>query len=142
MVTNRKPTGRASSMPRGLAVGAAVSMAITLVSALVMAGLLDAEKLAWENVGYGIMVMVFCGAFLGAVTGYHLVKRQRMVVCLMGGGIYFLMLLAVTALFFGGQYDGVGATGVLILGGSGCAALLGLRQGRGGRRRRNRRVSR
>jgi hypothetical protein len=40
-----------------------------------------------------------------------------------------LMLVALTALFFGGQYTGIWVTMLLILGGSGTTALLGMGKG-------------
>ena len=36
--------------------------------------------------------------------------------CLAAGGGYYLCLLAITALFFGGQYQGVGVTALMVLG--------------------------
>ncbi len=129
MVVNQKPTGRAASMPAGLAIGAAVSLGITLVFAAVLAKLVDMEKLPWENIGYGIIALLLSASFSGAMTAYAKVKRQRIPVCLISGAIYFGMLLSITALFFGGQYEAVGVTALLVLGGSAAAGLLGLRTG-------------
>ncbi len=41
---------------------------------------------------------------------------------------------AADRVVFGGQYSAVGTTALLVLAGSGAAALLGLRQGRGAKR--------
>lgn len=136
MVVNGKVTGKAMSMPGGLAVGAGVSLGVTLLMAAVLAKLVDAERMAWENIGYGIMVLLLAASFAGAMVSFGKIKRQRMLVCGLSGVIYFAMLLAITALFFGGQYSAVGVTALLVLAGSGTAALLGLRQGRGGKRKK------
>ena len=136
MVKNQKMTGRASSMPAGLAYGLAVSMAVTLLGSALLASLVDRETLAWENVGYGVMAMVLAASFLGATAALGKIKRQKLPVGLLSGMIYWLCLLAITALFFGGQYDGAGVTGLLILGGSICAVLLHSGQKRGGKRRK------
>ncbi len=131
MVANQKITVRASSMPAGLAVGGCVSLGTTLLLAAGLAKLVDMEILAWENIGYGIMLLLLLSSFLGAMTAFARIKRQRLLVCLVSGGIYLALLLSITALFFGGQYEAVGVTALLVLGGSGAAALLGLCGGKG-----------
>lgn len=118
-------------MPAGLVFGAAVSLGITLISAAILAKLVDMERLAWENIGYGIMILLLLASFFGSMAAYAKIKRQRMLVCAVSGVIYFGMLLSITALFFGGQYDSIGVTAGLVLAGSIAAGLLGLRGGGG-----------
>lgn len=135
MVTNRKPTGRASSIPGGLAMGAVFCIAWTLLGAMLFAKLIDSGTIAETAIGYCAAGILLTGAFGGAMVSYWKIKRQRMVVCLASGAIYLLALLASTALFFGGQYSAVGVTALLILAGSGAAALLGLGRGEGRHRK-------
>lgn len=136
MVVNQKVTGTAKSMPGGLAAGWAASALVTLLGAIVVAYLLDSEIMQMSAIGYGAMFILLAASVLGALLAYRCIRRQRLVVCLVSGGIYFLSLLALTALFFGGQYEGIGVTGLVILGGSLAVGLLGLKQKRGGHRRR------
>lgn len=136
MVVNQKASGKAVSMPMGLLVGSAVSMGMTLVCAAVIAKLVDSERIAWENVGYGIVVMLIGSSFVGAMVSCSKIKRQRLLVCAASGAIYYGMLLAITALFFGGQYEAVWVTGLLILAGCGGAILTGLREGGKGKRKK------
>ena len=131
MVANKKITGRATSLPVGLAIGAACSLAATLILTAILAKLVE---LPVEKIGYGIMVLLIVSSFAGAMISFGRIKRQRMLVCIVSGVIYFAMLMSITALFFGGQYSAVGTTALLVLAGSGAAALLGLRQGRGAKR--------
>lgn len=140
MGVKQKYTGRTLSVPAGLAVGLGVSLAVTGAAIGLLAKLVDAEVMPWENVGYGIMAMLLAASFLGAVAAYGKVKRQRLMICMLTGGTFFCVLLSMTALFFGGQYDGVVVSLLLILAGSGAAGLLGLRQGRGERRKRSYRL--
>ena len=49
-----------------------------------------------------------------------------MQMCLLTGVCYYLALLAMTALFFGGQYSALGVTALAVLAGSGGAALLSI----------------
>ena len=134
MVANKKITGRATSLPAGLAIGAACSLAATLILTTILAKLVESETLPVEKIGYGIMALLMVSSFAGAMIAFGRIKRQRMLVCIVSGVIYFAMLMSVTALFFGGQYSAVGTTALLVLAGSGTAALLGLRQGRGTKR--------
>lgn len=137
MWINRNNTGRATSIPAGLAFGVGVNLVITILAAIVLAKLVDLEKMPWENIGYGILVLIVAASFLGSMAAYGKIKHQRLMICLLSGVIYFGILLSFTALFFGGQYEAVGVTALLILAGSGSAGLLGLRENRGGKRKRN-----
>ncbi len=124
-------SGRASSLPGGLAFGVCISAGITFLGTAILTWMLDREIILWEKIGYGIMITLLLASFLGALAAYGKIKRQRLAVCLMEGAIFFALLLSITALFFGGQYNGVGVTACLVAGGCGSAGLLGLRQGRG-----------
>lgn len=131
-----KATGRALSMPAGLAVGGATSLGITLAGSGVLAWLIHREMMEMENVGYGILGMLLLASFLGAMTAWRKIRRRRMLVCAASGAVYLGILLVIPALFFGGQYSGVWVTALLVLAGSLSAGLLGLGQGRGGARRK------
>ena len=140
MVTSQKSTGRTMSVPAGLALGGGISLLFTVLSAMVLAWMVDKEKLAWENIGYGIMITLLLAAILGARIAYSRIKRQRLLVCGLTGVVYLGLLLSITALFFGGQYDGALVTGVLILGGSVVAGLIpsGEQRNSAGKRRKTR----
>lgn len=134
MVTNRKVKGKALSMPVGLVLGLGVSLVVTLVGSGVITYLVLGEKMGENVIGYGAMVTVLLSAALGALTAVGRIKRRRLLTCLACGGCYFGALLSMTALFFGGQYQGMGVTALLVLGGAGSVALLSLKgegQGRG-----------
>ncbi len=138
MVANRKVTGRALSVPAGIALGAAVSAGVTIAGVMLVAWLLGRETLPESALGYGVMGILLLSAAAGAGTAVRRIKRQRMIMSLISGMVYFLMLLATTALFFGGQYGGVGATALVILAGSGAVGLMGLAGGGGKKRHRTR----
>ena len=120
MTMNHKPSGRAASIPVGLASGAIASLAVTILGSAIIAKLVDAEILDEEKIGYGIMVLLLVASWMGAVVSYSRIKRRRMLICMLSGAVYMLTLLAITALFFGGQYSGVGATLLMVL----CGAVL------------------
>ena len=124
MAATTRYTGRTMSVPAGLAAGALASMITTAILTIGIAISLNGEKLAWTQAGYWIMGMLFLGAFLGAKVAYGAIKRQRLAVSMLSGLVYWGLLLCITALFFGGDYEGVGVTGGLIAAGSGTAALI------------------
>ncbi len=136
MAVALKSSGKAASIPGGLASSSAVSLTITILGALLFGKMIDIGKLQWENIGYGIMVLLLAASFLGAWVACARIKRQRMMICALSALLYLGILLSITALFFGGQYEAVGVTSALVFAGSGSAGLLGMREKRGGKRRK------
>lgn len=142
MVRNGKVTGRASSVPAGLAVSGIVSLVTTVLIVTIGGALISKEILPQEQIGYCSMLALLLGAVMGAVTAVRKIQRRRILVCMMSGGVYFLVLLAITAMFFGGQYQGVGVTFLLILGGSVIGALATNREGNRLTRKKYRKIHR
>ena len=128
MVSKGKASGLASTIPGGVGLGAALSLAITLIGACVSAWLIHKEIVDENAVGYCSLITLLLASSLGAVLAMNRTKRMRMQVCLLTGASYFLSLLCITALFFGGEYTGIGVTALAVLGGSGAVALMSIRQ--------------
>lgn len=141
MVVNRKVTGTASAMPVGLAMGLGISLGATMLGCAVLAWLISQETVPQSGIGYGSVVILLVSSLLGAGVACGRIKRRRMLVCVLSGVCYFASLICITALFFGGQYQGMGVTALVILAGSLCIGLLGLRgDGSRGRHRRKTRI--
>lgn len=122
MATSIKRTGRAASVPGGLALSAAISIGITILISLMIANSIQNESVSWEEAGYWIMGILFVASFLGSKTAYWFIKRQKFTVTLMAGTLYWGILLCITALFFNGSYNGVLETAGIII--AGCATAL------------------
>lgn len=135
MVVNQKVTGTAASMPGGLALGAVVSSLVTALGTAFAAYLISGESLPQEAIGYCAMVILLAASVTGAWTAVRRIKHRRVKVCALSGVIYYLLLVAVNILFFGGVYDGMGVTALLVLGGSGVVVLMGERRERRGHSR-------
>lgn len=116
----------------GLAVGWAVSMMLTLLLSMLAGLLIYNERFPETAVGYTAMAAVLLSSSLGATAAVKRIKRRRAYVCALSGALYYASLLAVTALFFGGQYSGMGVTALLVIAGCGSVILMGLRGERGG----------
>lgn len=128
MVTNKKVTGTALPFPVGIAVGVLVSVGTTALLSAVLTWLVLSGKLNESAVGYASMGILLLSTALGSVLSAVKIKRRWLLVCELTGVLHFFVLLAATALFFGGEYHGVGITGALILTGSTGAGLMGLRR--------------
>ncbi len=135
MTVNQKPSGRAVSMPRGLVMGGVTSLTTTLVLTALYAKLMESGTMGEGQIGYWVMGMLLGGSFFGSMVAVSKVKRQRLMVCLLSGLVYFLMLMSITALFFGGQYAAVGVTGILVMGGSLLPVLVSGQKPRAGKGR-------
>ena len=124
MTTQHKPTGRASSIPMGLAAGAGISILVTMLVCLISAWLISTEILPQQQIGYCVLTALVTGTILGAATAWKKIKRQKLMVCLMSGGVYFLVLATATVLFFDGDFQGVGVSFVAIMLGALAAVFL------------------
>ena len=102
------------SMPMGLCIGTTASLGITALSIAMLANLLEKESVSWEAAGYGIMATLILSSFIGAKVSWLKIKHQKVIVSMMSGLLYYGILLSITALFFGGQYEAVGVTFLLV----------------------------
>ena len=124
MKTKLRSGGKTRSAAGAMAISAAVSMGITIAAASIVAYGLHKEQITWEQAGYWIMGLLFAASFAGAKSAYAATKRQRLTVSGMAGMLYWGLLLCLTALFFGGDYEAVWVTAGIICAGSGTSVLL------------------
>lgn len=128
MVRNKKVSGTAKSVPVGICIGTAAALAVTLVGTLIAAWLISYEKIDENASGYCAMIILLTASAIGAYTVQAVVKHNKPVMCVAAGITYYLMLLAITALFFGGQYQAMGVTALVIAAGSSVVILVGLKE--------------
>lgn len=136
MVTKHKPTGRAAGFPKGIALGTLAALSVTAALAALLAMLIASGAVREKNLGYGVMVLLFLSAALGGTVAFGRIKHRRALVFGLSAAAYLVSLTALTALFFGGRFDGFFPTAMLIIGGSGTAFLLSARAQKGRTRHR------
>ncbi len=124
MAMKRKTRGHASSIPLEIALAGIVSLVVTLLLTAVMAALINQEAMEASTMEAGAMIVTAIAAAAGALTAMQRIKKMRLQMCLAAGACYYCLLLAMTALIFGGQYAGLGSSALSILAGSGAVALL------------------
>lgn len=132
----KKATGRAKSMPAGLATGAAVSMGITMALCAIGAWMIDREILKENTVGYIAIVILLGASYMGCLTAATAIKHRYVLVCSISAMIYYAILLSMNAVCFDGIYQGMGVTALLVLCGATLAWMTTQRQGRGGKKKR------
>ena len=126
MVTKHTGSGKAKSIPEGLAIAALSSMLITVISSAAIAYCLSAEKISWIQAGYWIMGMLFIAAFAGGKSAILSIKRKRLAIGVMSAVLYWGLLLCTTALFFGGKFSALWETAAIIGAGSGTSVLISM----------------
>ena len=127
MVTGKKTYGKAKPMAVGLAFGVGAALLLTVVFSVAVTQLVLGERIEENAIGYWTGGMLPICTALGSWIAVGLVKRRKMQTCLITGGIYFVCLLGVNVLFFGGQFHGVFVTFLMVLLGATVAGLLAAR---------------
>lgn len=123
MKVNKKPNGRALPFSQGIALGVLVSIVLTCLLSAILTWLIISERVGETLIGYVIMSIIFISTLSGSMLAASQIKRRRMLVCQTTGGIYYITLLILTALCFGGKYQGIGVTATMVFAGNLVAAL-------------------
>ena len=139
-MVKKQDNERWTAIGKGAAVGAGGSMLITLALAAVFAALVDHGSIGEDMIDPVGVFILTVASMIGSVLGTAVTGHHRLVVCLFTAVVYFCMLLACAALLFDGEYCNIGVTALAILGGSGAAVLLGLREGQSRRPKRRRKM--
>ena len=135
-----KLTAKAMSIPAGLALGILIALVVTVIGSGAAAWLILQGILGEGASGYCAMAILLLASITGASVSSGIIQRLRAQMCMAAGGGYYLCLLAMTVLFFGGQYQGMGVTALMVLCGSALVILLAPRgKNRSGCRRRKKR---
>ena len=114
-------------MGKAVMKGISTAVVLAFLGAAVLAKLLDMEILQIEKVGYGIMLIHLLAVFLGSKSAKAGAGKEGALATVITAVGYYLILLAVNALFFGGGYSGLGFTALLVTG-SAAAAILTVRK--------------
>ena len=138
MLATQKLTGRATSIPKGILTALIISMSWTLVASVIGACMVSKEWMAQEKIGIWAIFVLITASVVGGMVAAGRIKRQRIQMASLHGGLYYILLILLNLLCFGGQFRGMGVTLVFVLMGSVVAGILGNRPaGKGnGRRRR------
>ncbi len=126
----------AASIPMALLLGVVSALTITAAVSVLVTFLIYGETIEPQMLGYGSVGILIAGSATGAFVSGRRAAEYRILVTLLSGVIYLLIHLAVTALFLGGQYSGIGPTVITVMGTCGAVSLLHLSGKTVGRKRR------
>lgn len=112
------------SIPFAIGVGTGISLVVMMLGILITALLLMNETIKESAIGYGVMIITIVSAIAGCATTVTLARNRILVLSICTAFVFALLLLAITALFFGGQYNGVWVTMLMIIGSSVAVALV------------------
>lgn len=131
-----KQITKQSSAPVAIGSGVLAGMLLTVTGAAILAMLIDRELIAEKWMGHGVGVIVFAAATVSA-WGTIVKFRKNMLPMALGSSVFYAMvLLAINALFFSGQYVDVLPQVLLIIGTGGCTGMLSIMRNNPGKQKR------
>ena len=133
MKAKRFYNGKRGSVLSGFTTGILASILVLMLGSVLLAKFLSAELISEDATDYGVMIILILASYIGSSISYGRIRQRRLWVCLSSGAVYLLILLSMTAVFFDGEYAGVGSKILLIFCGCMLAVLPGLREKRGGK---------
>lgn len=132
----KQQTGRSPNLAKAGAAGVLTALVTGILGTGVLAKLVDAEIMKVENLGYGVLILHLLCVFLGARSAMGRGGHRAIAAAGITAAGYYLCLLLVNGLFFGGNYTGLGVTLVLtVLAAAGAIGISGKGRGRAHRKR-------
>ena len=139
MVANKKmPTKK--SVPYGMITGCALSVVLTLMGAFGIAIMLGKEVIYGASVDYAVMAVTAIAAFCGSLLAVRMAGKGILLAAMGTGIMYMAILLCCNALFFDGQYNGVGTRMAAAAIGCGCVLIIKLKKKSGNQTYRKYRI--
>lgn len=126
MSRKRKVKESGSSIPKAIGLSLIISAIITVLGTVAGAYLIQKEMIQQQNIGIVVTAVLTLSSAAGTFAAMSTAKRMILQTSILSGVSYFLLLLSMTALFFGGQYDGIMADALAIMAGCSVAALLNI----------------
>ncbi len=119
----RKKSGKELPVAGAVTIGILGSLLLTLLGAAVLAYLIGSGTVAQTGMGLGSTVILIISTALGSLVATGIHKHRKLMISGITAAGYYLSLLAMSALFFEGQYEGMGITAIMVLLGAGIALL-------------------
>ena len=126
---------RKAGLVPAIGIGLLVSLVISLVAAMITAAVIVAEKTEVTSAIYGAFAALLLSSFLGSITASSLAGERPLMMCIINAALYYILLLTMTALHWGGTYRNMLVTALLVLGGATAAWMMKMRKSAKGYRR-------
>ena len=112
-----------AGIAKGIGISLIVSIIVTILGTFLTAHLIHKEIISESSVTTIAVIVLSLSSAAGAFSAICVIKKMRLQISLLSGGVYMLLLLSMTALFFGGQYESVITSMLAVLGGCGVVAF-------------------
>lgn len=123
----KKSIHKTASLPLSIAFGVLTGMIVTFLGALLMTYLTNTESMQLQTMTTLSAITQLVAAAVGVFVSTMLVRERQLITGMVTAAAYFLILLAGTAMFFGGEYDNVGVGALVIMAAGSMVVLLRMR---------------
>ena len=127
MSYKKKRSVKSANPVTAIVLGAGCTLVLSIAFCAVITSLVNDGSTSIHSTGIWIYAVHGTCSFLGAMAAAMVADVKRVQVCLLTALVYFLCLLAMTALLFGGQYSGIIMSAMMVMVGGLTAGLLGIR---------------
>ena len=130
---------RKNNFGRNMICGVAVSLLTMVVCIAIFAALIQSETITVGWCGYCVVGIHLMSIIIGVCVALKGEKGNALWISLMLALIYYTVLIVMTAIVFGGQYQGITVTAFVILTGCVMPVIMGkwhLNVGKGHRNRK------
>jgi len=127
MFVRKRRSNAPVSILVAVGIGVCCAVVFSMLVCALLASLITSGSISFQTTGGVVVVVQGISGMLGSWIAATVAKQQRLQVCLITAGMYFLCLLAMTALLFDGEYAGVVLSLMSVLTGGCIVALSGIR---------------
>lgn len=114
-----------NNLGRNVSYGIAVSLLVMVITIAIFAGLIKSERITEGASGYCTVCIHLLSIIIGACVASKEEKGNILRISLLLALVYCAVLIAMTAIVFGGQYQGISATIFVILTGCVIPVIMG-----------------
>lgn len=122
MISKYRSNQKVRSILSGTIFGTLTSLIIISISVLLLSKLIQNNTIPQENIGFGIMLIILIASFAGTLRAEKMVKRRKIMVCIITCIEILLALFIIAYSFFGGITSGFTPTALL----TACGGVLTL----------------
>lgn len=107
-----------SKLPAAVGTGSVISVVITFILTMLIAALVNMERITEENVGYYVLAIMLVSSYTGGYIACRKMGSKRLMVSLLSGTVFLCILVGINILLYEGKFEAVGQTYLLIMCGS------------------------
>ncbi len=127
----KKIKGTNNTFTRGIILGAAVSIIISLVGSAIAAAAIHAQTIPQSSMQIVACIILLISSAVGCFAGGRVVGSKRALISGITAGTYLLVLIAITIVFFDGMFHNFWAGLACVAGGFVISCIICLKSNDG-----------